>query len=210
LYLSSFSFLHEWSNYILGLYYVFSCLAYLKIFSIPSAYQTNPFSIYMEYNLSYLRIYSISLSLSLSLPIFHKHWALLSWLCVVQFKFAGFCRPRRFITAFTRADHWTLSWDKRIHIPTPIFLRAILILSSKSTSFLSSVQVLLLKYYMYLSSLPYVLLYRDWLDCPDSTWWTVNETLHYVCSLQINFQYIFISVALLRLVVVFVYKNVLP
>jgi hypothetical protein len=47
-------------------------------------------------------------------------------------KFPAFCGTRRFITMFTRARHWSLSWARCIHsTPShPVSLRHILILSS--------------------------------------------------------------------------------
>jgi hypothetical protein len=61
-------------------------------------------------------------------------WALLEKLPIMQQlkNFPVFYGPRKFITAFTRALHWSLSWARSIQsIPShPISLRSILILST--------------------------------------------------------------------------------
>jgi hypothetical protein len=61
-------------------------------------------------------------------------WALLEKLPIVQplKNFPAFYRTRRFITAFIRALHWSLSWARSIQSPPshPISLRSILILST--------------------------------------------------------------------------------
>jgi hypothetical protein len=61
-------------------------------------------------------------------------WALLEKLPTVQpfKKFPAFYRTRRFITMFTRALHWSLSWARSIQsiLSHPISLRSILILST--------------------------------------------------------------------------------
>jgi hypothetical protein len=61
-------------------------------------------------------------------------WALLEKPLVAQlFKnFPAFYGTQRFITVFTRALHWSLSWARSIQSipPNPIYLRSILILST--------------------------------------------------------------------------------
>jgi hypothetical protein len=61
-------------------------------------------------------------------------WALLEKLPIVQplKNFPAFYGTRRFITAFTRALHWSLSWARLIQpiLSHPIALRFILILST--------------------------------------------------------------------------------
>jgi hypothetical protein len=73
------------------------------------------------YLLTYLLTYSWS-------------WALLEKLPIVLLlkNFPEFYGTRRFITAFTRALHWSLSWARSIQSPPsyPISLRSILILST--------------------------------------------------------------------------------
>jgi hypothetical protein len=63
-----------------------------------------------------------------------RSWALLEKLPIVQplKNFPVFYGTRRFITAFTRALHWSLSWARSIQSPPshPISLRSILILST--------------------------------------------------------------------------------
>jgi hypothetical protein len=61
-------------------------------------------------------------------------WSLLEKLPIVQLlkNFPAFYGTRRFVTVFTRALHWSLSWARSIQsIPVhPISLRSILILST--------------------------------------------------------------------------------
>jgi hypothetical protein len=68
-------------------------------------------------------------------PLAHSwSWDLLEKLPIVQLlkNFPAFYGTRRFITGFTRALHWSLSWARSIRsIPShPISLRSILILST--------------------------------------------------------------------------------
>jgi hypothetical protein len=76
-------------------------------------------------------LYSHSLTHSLTHSL---SWGLLENLPIVQLlkNFPAFCGTRRFITVFTRALHWSLSWARSIQsIPShPISLRSILILST--------------------------------------------------------------------------------
>jgi hypothetical protein len=77
-------------------------------------------------------------------------------------KFRAFYGTRRFITVFTTARHWSLSWARCTQsTPShPISLRSILILSSHLRPGLpcsSSLQVFQPKYFMHFSSLPCVL-----------------------------------------------------
>jgi hypothetical protein len=66
-------------------------------------------SVNTTYRLTYLLTYSWS-------------WALLEKLPFVQplKNFPAFYGTRRFITAFTRALHWSLSWARSIQSPHPI------------------------------------------------------------------------------------------
>jgi hypothetical protein len=63
-----------------------------------------------------------------------RSWALLEKLPIVQplKNFPTFYGTRRFITVFTRALHWSLSWARSIQsiLSHPISLRTILILST--------------------------------------------------------------------------------
>jgi hypothetical protein len=63
-----------------------------------------------------------------------RSWALIEKLPIVQSLklFPAFYKTRRFITVFTRALHWSLSWARSIQsIPShPISLSSILILST--------------------------------------------------------------------------------
>jgi hypothetical protein len=72
--------------------------------------------------------------LKLYLLTYWRSWALLEKLPIVQLlkNFTAFYGTRRFITVFTRAIHWSLSWASLIQsIPShPISLRSILILST--------------------------------------------------------------------------------
>jgi hypothetical protein len=71
---------------------------------------------------------------SSSILTYSWSWALLEKLPIVQplIKFPAFYGTRRFITAFTRALHWSLACARSIHSPPfhPLSLRSILILSS--------------------------------------------------------------------------------
>jgi hypothetical protein len=81
--------------------------------------------------------------------------------------FAAFYGNRRFVTVFTRARHWSLSWARCIQsTPShPISLRFILMLSFPMVSSLRTFQP---KLCIHLSSLPYVLhvpsISSSWLD----------------------------------------------
>jgi hypothetical protein len=74
-------------------------------------------------------------STSLTHSLIHSwNWALLEKLPIAQplKKFPAFYGTRRFITAFTRALHWSLSWARSIQsLPShPTSLRSILIVST--------------------------------------------------------------------------------
>jgi hypothetical protein len=75
------------------------------------------------------------------LLLYFRRWALLEKLPIVQpiKNFPAFYETRSFITMFTRALHWSLSWTRLIQsIPShPISLRSILILSPPPTSWSS-------------------------------------------------------------------------
>jgi hypothetical protein len=60
------------------------------------------------------------------------NWALLEKPPVVQLlkNVPAFYGTRTFITAFTRASHWALSWARSVQSPHSISLRSILILST--------------------------------------------------------------------------------
>jgi hypothetical protein len=66
---------------------------------------------------------------ALTLLLTHSwSWALLEKLPIVQLleNFPAFYRTRRFITVFTRAIHWSLSWTRSIQsIPPPSYLSKI-------------------------------------------------------------------------------------
>jgi hypothetical protein len=71
----------------------------------------------------------------MSLTLIHsRHWDLLEKLLIVQLlkNFPAFYGARKFITMFTRALHWSLSWPRSIQSISshPISLRPILILST--------------------------------------------------------------------------------
>jgi hypothetical protein len=72
------------------------------------------------------------------LPTYLRSWALLEKLPIVQLlkNFPAFYGTRKFIIVFTRALHWSLSWDRSIQsiLSQPISLRSILI-SQKTSLF---------------------------------------------------------------------------
>jgi hypothetical protein len=72
-----------------------------------------------------------------------RSWALLEKLPIVQLlkNFPAFYGTRRFISMFTRALHWSLSWARSLQSITshPISLRSILILSTHQLLGLPSV-----------------------------------------------------------------------
>jgi hypothetical protein len=83
------------------------------------------------------QVFAVSAVAELSRVTYIRSWALLEKLPVVQLlkNYPVFYGTRRFITVFTRALHWSLSWARSIQsIPShPISVRSIIVRTTLET-----------------------------------------------------------------------------
>jgi hypothetical protein len=129
-----------------------------------------------------------TMTASVRICVAHTHscsWALLEKSPIVQLlnKFPAFYGTQRFITVFTRALQWSLSWARSIQcIPShPISLRSVLILSThlrlglSSGLFASGFPTKMLYSFLFSPFVLHVLpIHPPWLDHSNYTWWRVQ------------------------------------